>query len=77
MIEHILTNYISSHQFGFLKNWSTIQHLIFDLSMILDSLSDKCQSDVIYWTYICKAFDSVPHISLFERVWAAGITVST
>ena len=72
MIEHIQLNYISSCQFGFLPNRSILQQLIVLLSTILDSLSDKCQSDIIYLD-IRKAFDTVPHVSLMER---SGLLVS-
>ena len=72
VIEHIQLNYISSCQFGFLPNRSILQQLIVLLSTILDSLLDKCQSDIIYLD-IRKAFDSVPHVSLMER---SGLLVS-
>ena len=74
--EFIQLHFISSQQFSFLKGRSTLQQLVAYLSTILVSFSESCQTDVIFLD-IRKAFDTVSHSLLLEKVWNAGITGST
>ena len=57
-------------QFGFTKNCSTLQQLFIFLDQIINSPS---QTDVIYLD-ISKAFDSVSHSILLNKLWSIGIT---
>ena len=65
-ITHISKS-ISPFQFGFTKNCSTLQQL---LDRIVNS---PLQTDIIYLD-ISKAFDTVSHGILFEKLWSIGIT---
>jgi len=65
-----LTNCISSAQFGFLRNRSTLQQLI----LFTDKLfSCNSEIDTIYFD-IRKAFDSVSHNQPLTKLWSCGIT---
>ena len=66
---------ISTHQFGFMKNRSTVQQLIQFSESISSSISRKNSTDVIYFD-IKKAFDSVPHDQLLTKLQETGITDS-
>lgn len=74
--EFIQLHFISSQQFGFLKGRSTLQQLVAYLFTILESFPESCQTDVIFLDFR-KAFDTVSHSLLLEKVWNAGITGST
>ena len=64
--------YISSQQFGFLPNQSTLQQLLISLHKISNSYSAHTQTDVIYLD-IKKAFDSISHSQLLDKLWSMGI----
>ena len=80
VIEHIvydkviefLSVRISTSQFGFTKNSSTLQQLLIFLSDIYNSYELGLQTDVIY-TDFKKAFDTVPHDELLFKLWSIGI----
>ena len=79
IFDHIyphLSSQICSSQFGFLRNCSTVQQLLTHLLSISSSLSCHCQTDVIYLD-IQKAFDSVCHNTLLQKLWDAGICGAT
>ena len=61
---------ISSFQFGFTKNRSTVHQLLLFINQIFSSFG---QTDVIYIDFR-KAFDSVPHNELLLKSWHFGIT---
>ena len=69
IITHI-SKYISCSQFGFTKNCSTLQQMLIFLDYIINSPS---QTDVVYFD-ISKAFDTVSHAILLNKLWSAGIT---
>ena len=64
--------FISHQQFGFLPNWSSLQQLLLSLSRISNSFSSHSQTDVVYLD-IRKAFDSIPHDRLLDKLWSLGI----
>ena len=64
---------ISSFQFGFTKNRSTVHQLPLYINQICSSFGQKAQTDVIYLAFK-KAFDSVPHNELLLKLWHFGIT---
>ena len=68
-----LSSSISSRQFGFLKNRSTIHQLLTFLNEVYGSSRSKSQLDVIYLDFK-KAFDSVSHNELLVKLWSSGIT---
>ncbi len=57
---------LTTFQFGFIKNRSTLQQLLVFYSEIFESSSAGSQSDVIYLDF-AKAFDSVPHKELLFK----------
>ena len=65
-----VSRFMSSQQFGFLKNRSSVQQLLvlFDTIMNTDH-----QIDIIYFDFK-KAFDSVPHNELLYKLKAMGIS---
>ncbi len=64
---------LSSAQFGFRRQLSSLHQLLSFLTNIYDNVDNKCQSDVIYLDFK-KAFDSVPHNELLVKLWSIGIT---
>ena len=68
-ISGYMINYISDSQSGFLKNQYTLQQLL----IFFNLLTKKSSVDVIYLDFK-KAFDSVSHVKLLEKLWAFGIT---
>ena len=70
-IVDFITSSISPHQFGFLRNRSTLQQLLVFFDMMFSS--PKSQSDVVYLDF-CKAFDSVSHCELLFKLWKFGVT---
>ena len=63
------------HQFGFMRNRSTLKQLILYTEYLHSSLDHHQQIDSIYLD-ICKAFDSVPHNKLLVKLWSSGLTDS-
>lgn len=80
VLEHIvydkviefLSVWISTSQFGFTKNSSTLQLFIF-LSDIYNSYELGLQTNVIIYTDLKKAFDAVPHDELLFKLWSTSI----
>ena len=70
-IVNFITSSISPHQFGFLRNRSTLQQLLVFFDTMFSS--PKLQIDVVYLDF-CKAFDSVAHSELLLKLWKFGIT---
>ena len=68
-----LSSSISSRQFGFLKNRSTVHQLLTFLNEVYGSSCSKSQLDVIYLDFK-KAFDSVSHNELLVKLWSSGVT---
>ena len=76
MLERIVYNHlidfvnctISTKQFGFLRNHSTLQQLLIFCESFCNS-----QTDVVYLDFK-KAFDSVSHNELLFKLWSFGIT---
>jgi len=66
-----VSSHISSRQFGFRQNYSTLQQLLF-LNSIHESFGSTTQTDVIYLDFK-KAFDSVAHNQLLLKLWSFGI----
>ena len=81
VLEHLIYNKvlavasgrISSFQFGFTKNRSTVHQLLLFTNQIFSSFGQKAQTDVIYLDFR-KAFSSVPHNELLLKLWHFGIT---
>ena len=59
-------------QFGFTENSSTLQQMLLFMDSIINHPS---QTDVIY-VDISKAFDTVSHCILLNKLWHLGITGS-
>lgn len=70
VVHFITETVISSNQFGFLKNRSTLQQLLVFINSIY---SAHAATDVIYLDFR-KAFDSVSHPELLFKLWVSGIT---
>ena len=64
-----ISNHITPYQFGTLKGRSTLQQLLIFLNYVMNSIT---QTDVIYLD-ISKAFDSIPHNQLLDKLNAIGI----
>ena len=60
---------ISPFQFGFTKNCSALQQMLIFIDQIVNS---PLQTDVIYFD-ISKAFDTVSHSILLNKLWSIGI----
>ena len=73
--EFISENSISIHQFGFMRNRSTLKQLILHTEFLYSSLDHHQQVDSIYLD-IHKAFNSVPHNKLLVKLWSSGLTDS-
>ena len=69
IIDHV-SKFITPFQFGFTKNCSTLQQMLIFLDYIINSSS---QTDVVYFD-ISKAFDTVSHDILLNKLWSIGIT---
>jgi len=78
VLERLIYNKIITHisksitpsQFGFSRNCSTLQQMLILLDHIINGPS---QTDVIYLD-ISKAFDTVSHAILLNKLWSTGIT---
>ena len=64
---------ISTKQFGFLHNRSTLQQLLIFLNTVSLSLNTNSQIDAVYLDFK-KAFGSVAHNELLFKLWSFGIT---
>ena len=69
IISHI-SKAINPRQFGFTRNCSTLQQMLIFMDQIINS---SLQTDVIYFD-ISKAFDTVSHSILLNKLWSIGIT---
>ena len=69
IISHV-GSIISLSQYGFMKNSSTLQQMLVFLNYIVNN---PTQTDVIYLD-IRKAFDSVSHGIMLDKLWSVGIT---
>ena len=67
-----VSSHISSRQFGFRQNHSTVQQLLIFLNSIYESFGSTTQTGVIYLDFK-KAFDSVAHNELLFKLWCFGI----
>jgi len=65
-----LSNHISNCQFGFQQHKSTLQQLLVYFN---DIIASKSETDAIYLD-ISKAFDSVSHNKLLNKIWSIGVT---
>ena len=63
----------SCHQFGFLQGRSAVQQLLLFTERVLEAKSIQAEADVVYMDFR-KAFDSVSHDGLLQKLHAAGIT---
>ena len=72
LVDYVL-NSISDSQFGFLYDRSSLQQLLIFFKLLTNRVSNKSQVDVIYLDFK-KAFDSVSHNKLLQKVWVFGIT---
>ena len=63
----------SCHQFGFLPGQSTVQQLLLFTERLPDAKSMQAEVGVVYMDFK-KAFDSVSHDGLLQKLYAAGIT---
>ena len=63
---------ISSFQFGFTKNRSTVHQLLLFINQIFSSFGQKAQTDIKYLDFR-KVFDSVPHNELLLKLWHCDI----
>ena len=66
---------LSTHQFGFLFENSTLQQLLVFLHEVHSNLSEKIQTNNIYLDFR-KAFDRVPHDKLLAKLRSMGVTDS-
>ena len=72
IINHIL-RHITNSQFGFLPGRSTTQQLLLYLNNIQQATNLGHQTDSIYLDFR-KAFDSVPHMKLLNKLKSCGIS---
>jgi hypothetical protein len=63
---------ISSYQHGFLSKSSTNTQLLTFFDQINDNLDDKHDTDIVYFD-LSKAFDSVPHPPVLDKLKSFGI----
>ncbi len=68
----ISNNLLSGKQFGFMKGRSTILQLLKVLDDWTEAVDERLPVDVIY-TDFQKAFDSVPHGGLLQKLTSVGI----
>ena len=73
--DFLVSNIVSSSQFGFVRKRSTLQQLLTFMSSVIHAFDNKTQVDVNYLD-IKKAFDSVSHSELLARLWSAGLVGS-
>ena len=73
--DFISENSISIHQFGFMRNRSTLKQLLLYTEFLYFSFDHHQQMDSISLD-IRKAFDAGPHNKLFVKLWSSGLTGS-
>ena len=61
------------HQFGFLKNRSSVSQLLTSFSNIIQNCESGASTDQVFFDF-SKAFDSVAHSILLFKLWRIGIT---
>uniref|UniRef100_A0A1X7SUM2 Reverse transcriptase domain-containing protein n=1 Tax=Amphimedon queenslandica TaxID=400682 RepID=A0A1X7SUM2_AMPQE len=71
-VSEFLVEAFSSSQFGFLAGRSTLQQLLVFLADLHQNMENKVMTDVIYLDFQ-KAFDTVPHKVLLDKLWSIGI----
>ena len=71
VMEFLLSSF-SKSQFGFLAGRSTLQQLLLFLADIHQNREKKATTNVIYLDFQ-KAFDTVPHHILLQKLWSIGI----
>ena len=71
---NITTEKINScYQFGFRRCQSIVKQLLLYTEYLQSSLEQKCKVDTFYLD-TSKAFDSVPHDKLLQKLWTTGFT---
>ena len=68
-----LSDYFTKHQFGFIPGHSSLQQLLLYINNLITAKEDSCQVDTIYVDFK-KAFDTVPHATLLNKLQDYGIT---
>ena len=68
----VIESSISSFQFGFVRNRSTLKQLLLHTIYILRSIDDHKQVDTILLD-IKKVFGSIPQEKLLSNLWNIGI----
>ena len=68
-----LSDYFTKHQFGFIPGRSSLQQLLLYINNLIMAKEDSCQVDTIYVDFK-KAFDTVPHATLLNKLQDYGIT---
>ena len=64
---------LTEHQHGFMSKKSTVTNLAIISHYILQAVERRHQVDVVYMDF-AKAFDVVPHLILFNKLSAYGIS---
>ena len=73
--DSLIESSISSSQFGFIRNHSTVKQLLLHTKNIICASERNKQLDTINLD-IRKAFDTVPHDLLLLNLWNVGVTGS-
>ena len=77
IISHLrVNNLISSVQHGFTERRSCLTNLLITLEMITKAIDEDCPVDTIYFDF-SKAFDTVPHYRLLQKLKSMGINKTT
>ena len=77
IISHLkVNNLISSVQHGFTERRSCLTNLLITLEMITKAIDEDCPVDTIYFD-LSKAFDTVPHYRLLQKLKSVGINKTT
>ena len=71
-LTHFFRNVITEQQHGFLKGRSTISNLLVYTDYLFSAFKDGYQVDSIYLD-LSKAFDTVCHTRLLQKLWNLGI----
>ena len=70
---HLIENdLLSNKQFGFVSGRSTVTQLLHYLDNVAEVVANRGVVDIIYFDF-SKAFDTVPHLRLKEKMKAYGI----
>ena len=75
LLDFLIESSISSSQFGFICNCSTVKQLLLHTKNVICALERNKQLDTIILD-IRKAFDTVPHDLLLLNLWNVGVTGS-